>query len=336
MQKHVKTMSELLDEISRVAEPVKKEERVMCLLASLPTEYKTLVTALQASEEVPKLSVVIERLLQEEKGILDLEKEVEKAGEVDAVIMRERRRVKCYQCGKLGHIRRDCRERSPDNRGRENYGGLVRDREEETISLMVAQALATQEKTNGKWVIDSGASSHICNDLHMFDELHICKDGTGVTVADGKVLEATGRGTGKVDMILPRGKIRCTLNEVLLVPDLKYNLFSVGSGAREGGRTYFSGHECRIEKREKVVAIGRREGGLYYLQCRKPAQVAHISKECETQEESESEDEDSNESGGDNRPEETIQEETSHEKVAGSRQRIRDQVKERWRDIVAV
>lgn len=335
MQKHVKMMSELLDEISRVSEPVKKEERVMCLLASLPIEYKTLVTALQASEEVPKMSVVIERLLQEEKGVLDQEKEVEKAGEIDALMLRERRRIKCYQCGKLGHIRRECRERSPNDYGRENYGGLVRDDKEETISLMVAQAHATQERSNGMWIIDSGASSHICNDVHMFDKLHGCGKGTGVTVANGKVLKATGRGTVKVDMVLPRGKVQCTLNQVLLVPGLKYNLFSVSSGMKEGGRTQFSERKCQVEKGGQVVAMGHREGGIYYLQCRRPVEAVHISKECGTQEESESEGEDSDESGGEDRPKETTQEEINREKAAGLRQRIRDQVKERWKDIVA-
>lgn len=331
VQKHIKTMSELLDEISRVAEPVKQEERVMCLLASLPPGYKTLVTALQASEEVPKMSVVIERLLQEEKGTLELEKEVEKAGEVDALNMRETRGVKCYQCGKLGHIRRECRETrersqnySPQRR-RENYGAVVRDdHSEERIGLAVAQALAAQAGPKDQWILDSGASSHMCNNRHSFGEFHTLGEGTEVTVADGKMLRATGRGTVNLDMILPHEEVRCALREVLLVPDMKYNLFSIGRAAREGGRAKFDRFECNIEKKGRTVAKGYRRGGPYYLHYRTPAEQAYVAENVSSETEEESEN-DGSESGGGDRKEEMTQK--SHENSL--RQRVKEHVRKK-------
>ena len=44
------------------------EDRVVRLLASLPEGFSTLVTALEASEKVPSMEVVIDRLLYEEKN----------------------------------------------------------------------------------------------------------------------------------------------------------------------------------------------------------------------------------------------------------------------------
>ena len=56
MQDHIKGMTEVFD-----------EDRVVHLLASLPDSYNVLVTALEANEEVPKMEMVTERLLHEER-----------------------------------------------------------------------------------------------------------------------------------------------------------------------------------------------------------------------------------------------------------------------------
>ena len=63
---HIQSMTEVCDELSAIGEPVNEEDRVVYLLASLPESYNVLVTALEASVEVPALAVVTERLLHEE------------------------------------------------------------------------------------------------------------------------------------------------------------------------------------------------------------------------------------------------------------------------------
>ena len=40
-----------------------EEDRVICLLASLPEPFSVLITALEASPDVPRMEVVTERLL---------------------------------------------------------------------------------------------------------------------------------------------------------------------------------------------------------------------------------------------------------------------------------
>ena len=66
VQEHIKSLPEVCDELSAIGEPVKEEDRVIYLLASLPECYNVLVTALEANSEVPTLAVVTERLLHEE------------------------------------------------------------------------------------------------------------------------------------------------------------------------------------------------------------------------------------------------------------------------------
>ena len=65
-------MTEVFDALSVVGDPIKEEDRVVFLLASLPESYDILVTALEANSEVPQMEVVTERLLQyEERKLKD-------------------------------------------------------------------------------------------------------------------------------------------------------------------------------------------------------------------------------------------------------------------------
>ena len=66
VQDHIKSMTEVCDELSVTSEPVKEEDRIVYLLASLPECYNVLVTAVEDNAEVPTLEVVTERLLHEE------------------------------------------------------------------------------------------------------------------------------------------------------------------------------------------------------------------------------------------------------------------------------
>ena len=66
-------MTEVFDALSVVGDPVPEEDRVVHLLASLPESYSMLVTALEANAEVPKMELVTERLLHEERKLKDRE-----------------------------------------------------------------------------------------------------------------------------------------------------------------------------------------------------------------------------------------------------------------------
>ena len=66
MQKHVKMLIEIFDELSIIGDPLDEENQVVHLLASLAESYDMLVTALKPSPEVPKLQIVTERLLYED------------------------------------------------------------------------------------------------------------------------------------------------------------------------------------------------------------------------------------------------------------------------------
>ena len=81
VQDHMKAMTELFNELAIMGDIIEEEDQVIYLLASLPDSFNTLVTALEANEDVPKMEVVMERLLhterkQKEKLSLDSSEEL--------------------------------------------------------------------------------------------------------------------------------------------------------------------------------------------------------------------------------------------------------------------
>jgi len=74
----------------------------------------------------------------------------------------------------------------------------------------------------------------MCNQKVLFSCYQTLKAPLNVVLGDGPSLQAIGKGSVKLRMKLPNGKMNlCTFHDVLLVPDLAYNLFSVTSASKE-------------------------------------------------------------------------------------------------------
>ena len=78
------------------------------------------------------------------------------------------------------------------------------------------------------WIVDSGAASHMCINQSGFMQHKSLKKTLKVTLGDGYEVDAVGCGTVVFYSELPYGKSRkCKLHDVLHVPQLSYDLFSV-------------------------------------------------------------------------------------------------------------
>ena len=142
-----------------------------------------------------------------------------------------------------------------------------RDHQPSQDAMVISNALVARSKND--WIVDSGATSHMCNDRNMFTEYEQLSSNDKVTLGDGSTLEVAGEGTVDVDMLLNNGTRRCALKKVLYVPKLAYNLVSVPR-AGDAGKTDSS---CEFRNEEdEIVALGAREGSLYYLKCTRKSQ----------------------------------------------------------------
>ena len=278
VQEHCKEMIELFNELAVVGDPVEEEDRVVHLLASLPDSYDMLVTALEANAEVPKMETVVERLLHEERKHTS-KTNVEETG---LYTQSASKGPMCYKCRKFGHIKRNCpQSKKPSKSGQQikGKGEKAHVVEEKNVDLLAEHtALASKAEKTDKWIIDSGATSHMCNSKEKFVELKTI-DPIKVTLGDGHALNAVGIGKVLLDIEDGIRSRKCNLHDVLYVPDLAYNLLSVSRAGKAGKACVFDGDGCRIVMPDgETIATGLCEGSLYCLALKnEQSHVAQVS-----------------------------------------------------------
>ena len=210
VQEHIKAMTEIFDCLSVAGDPVSDKDRVVHLLASLPDSFNMLVTALEANPEVPKMEVVTECLLHEERKLKEQADAGDSRSDKALMVERQPRRKgpQCHHFGKFGHIKRNCYDLVKAKKSGSQKANKVevkrRDSsssDSESAGMLVCHALSVSAKNHSdSWIVDSGATCHMCNNV-----VQSLKESLLVTLGDGHTLEAASRGTVALEMNLPDG-----------------------------------------------------------------------------------------------------------------------------------
>ena len=102
-------MKELADKLAAIGAPIYEEDQVVTLLGSLPPNYATLVTALEARVDDVNLKFVQQALLHEEQKPKAQPRSASSGVQSDSVPVGAQKT--CFGCGEAGHVRRDCPKR---------------------------------------------------------------------------------------------------------------------------------------------------------------------------------------------------------------------------------
>lgn len=98
-------------------------------------------------------------------------------------------------------------------------------------------------------------------DITVFNEYNTCQNGTSVRIADGSCSKVAGVGSVVISKDI-------TLNSVLFIPKLSYNLLSISKLTQDlGCIAKFSPHSCEFQVLNSGMTIGSAEmdAGLYFL-----------------------------------------------------------------------
>lgn len=151
--------------------------------------------------------------------------------------------LRCHYCKKFGHFQRNCTERTQNERKSTTTTSQlvhsshrvikveVKQHESSSsdsdVGLVVSHVLSIGgSKSLSNWIVDSGATCHICNDISQFVSLSTLDKPMDITVGDGISLKAIKQGVVEVKVKLQGKERKCVLYDVLHVPELSYNLLS--------------------------------------------------------------------------------------------------------------
>ena len=232
-------MAEIFDELSVIGDHMNEEDRVVYLLASLPESYSMLVTALEANSEVRKIEFVTDKLLHQERKSLGLVQE----NDGSAVVKQEKayyskksmKSFECHHCGKEGQIKKNyhfLRNKPNDakhssSKVKANSASAESKYEsDESVGQLAAHAMLVlgENMLDYAWIVDSGATCHMCNNKNCFVEYDE-RETISVALSDGHSLEAIDSGKVTLKMLLPDGKVKkCRLHYLMFCMYLNYLL----------------------------------------------------------------------------------------------------------------
>ena len=125
----------------------------------------------------------------------------------------------CHYCKKEGHFRRDCRKLAINRKNKQKANVAAESQDSFEMCLVAGNA----EKA-GVWYLDSGATSHMTNDMAILGALDKSKTAT-ICLADGNVIKSTGASSGKLAGVNGEGsRVNVKLENVFHVPSLASNL----------------------------------------------------------------------------------------------------------------
>ena len=137
-----------------------------------------------------------------------------------------------------------------------------------------------------QWLIDSGATSHMTYSrelLHYYRKFDVPQT---VSFGDGRSVEAIGAGNIELKMMFKVSKKkRCTMKNVLYVPKLTSNLFSVRAAVLNGNSIRFGVAKCWIKNNNgNLIGMGILGNKLYIIDCEpiEPQNASVASQEANT------------------------------------------------------
>jgi len=221
---------------------INDEDLMLHILNHLPKAYETTVQLCE--EDISNNQLTLKSLKDRIRArYTRIQKEQEDSDDAVALMVTNKFKGACNVCGKIGHKGSDCFTLEKNKAKKEEYFKKMKERkgkgkknksknkdkeskppqEETEIVLMANQCEKFDRYT---WIADSGASSHMCNDLSVMVDL---KDtNQTISIGDGRKMQAV-----KVGMV--RGEVRkengamqqIVLTNVSYIPDLVVNLFSL-------------------------------------------------------------------------------------------------------------
>ena len=137
------------------------------------------------------------------------------------------------------------------------------DKDDSSFQLFVAAESATAlymiEASKNEWLLDSGASNHMTAHHDLFMTYETFKDETvEINLGNDSKIHALGKGSIEMKLTVNEKTITGTLTDVLHVPEISRNLFSIGKALLQGLMLQFQPDATTFYKNNKPVMTVKR------------------------------------------------------------------------------
>lgn len=138
----------------------------------------------------------------------------------------DKRSIECFNCHKYGYFAYECyakKGKQKKHQGKEAHVAQE-DSDSEPLTLMMTTLVESSSSHADLWYLYSGCSNHMTCHQEWLINFDATKK-SRVNFTDDSTLKVDGMG----DVVIPRKNgSHAMITGVLLVPDMKYNLLSVG------------------------------------------------------------------------------------------------------------
>jgi transposase InsO family protein len=179
----------------------------------------------------------------------------------------------CYNCGKVGHLKRDCRipqkvkkffrsaKQPVEDEGKDVDCGKI---SKNTTSILRGKRVLANGNSTRKdlWILDTGSTHHISNRREDFCEFRELKD----EIIWGKEVTSKVMGIGavKADIQTKGEPYRIKLLNVLFVPDFDFCVMSIGSASSHGWKFHIFNDTLQGHVDGKFIFQSRRQKDNLY------------------------------------------------------------------------
>lgn len=293
LENFILQFEELIRQLNATGVNITEDEKICNLLMALPKSYETIVTVIEnlPASELKYENIKKKLMSENEKRCLNKAPNIDTPSTSQTAFMANEKR--CFTCGKKNHISKDCwhkKDGKDGNRGkmyRNNFGNRGNNRpkyqqkftnnssnlvqqdqqvvQEDPICFLGEENGGNQE-TSLIFFMDSGCTDHLVNDKKVFTNLKMLDKPVRIAIAKSNIF-LNAIGVGNINVFSPidnTNKIKCTLQNVLYVPDLRRNLLSVKKLEISGLRIVFEEGKVKMYKANKIIGVGNREN-LYEI-----------------------------------------------------------------------
>ncbi|PWA38442.1 gag-pol polyprotein [Artemisia annua] len=245
---------------------------VQKLLDSIPDRFIQIVASIEQTSDLN--DITLDEITRKLKAFEERIK-LRKGGQWN------KKKGKCFNCGKHGHFKRDCR--SPTTT--QEQSNLILEDDEPSLLMTTHEEVLLNEgqiqpgryaTTDASiWYLDNGASNHMTGTKSHFKDIDESITGC-VRFGDGSYVKIKGRGS---ILLGCRNKEQKIVSDVYYIPNLKSNILSLGQLTEIGCKIIMDGNKLTLYDKSKklLMKVERSKNRLYSIRLQIEAPICLLA-----------------------------------------------------------